>query len=556
MPNIVRQDIDELNASLTITIEPTDYQAKYRSQLKEYQKKAQIKGFRPGKTPASVIRKMYGKGILGEAVNEIFQKALSDYIKEEGDEIILQPMLEEGFQSPTLNTKSMEAYEYRFQLGLAPKFEIIGAREEDSYERYQVEEIDPELIEKDWEATRKRGGTREMVEENILENDIVRLKIKEIELEGASEVEETEGEEVEVSNEEESKEIEVEEVTEQAEETEEVEAEEIEALDEEEIEEHELENEFSILVDDVLTEEAKALLLGKNVGDQFQFEPLQLEKDLAEERVKRYFLGMEEDAEIELERPFHFEIVGITRTVPAEVTEDFLKQYFGEESTTEEAAKAVIEKNIKDYYEQQAESILFKEIQEKILDANQPELSEVFLKRWIKEGSERDLTEEEVEEQLKDFKQSVIWSIVSQRIKKANDIEVTEQEIVYNIRQQVYSYYGAYSGSQEILDQLVGSMLKNEDQVSSTYSNILTDKVIRAIKAQVQIEDKVVSSEEMDKVLEDLRAEQEKKQAEALAAQIKKVEAEKEPAADEAEGTATEENEESLPKEVEESTTD
>ncbi|MEM0994001.1 MAG: trigger factor [Bacteroidota bacterium] len=521
MPNIVRQDTDHSTAILSITIEPSDYQAEYKSKLKEYRQKAQMKGFRRGQVPLSIVRKIYGKAVLGEIVGKVFQESLSNYVQKEMGTIILQPLMEKDFQTPIFYPKSSASYEYRAEVALAPEFEVLGAGSEDVYEKYKVEEIDSELIEKDWEAARKRSGTRTNITDEIAENDLVKLKVQ-------IPQEEDDGAVDESATEDDA------------------------AADDTASVGKKVENEFSVLIGSKLTAEAKELLLSKKTGDTFEFELLQLETGLTAERVKRYFLGLEEDDTIDVKRPFHFEVTSVSRIELAEVTEDFLKQYYGAEVTTEEAARAVLEKNIRDFYGQQAEAILAQDIKERVQASNQFEVPKPFLRRWIQENNKEELSEEKIDAQLEDYKESIRWSVISQKIQKANGINVTEQEVIGSIRQQVYSQYGSYVPNAEALDQVVKSLLQDQNQINATYSNLLTNKVLNVIKGQVQIEEKVVSSEEMDKVLEDLRAAQEKKQAEALAKQIKEVEAEKQAEESEAEASETSTVEVAEPKASEE----
>ncbi|MFY8185810.1 MAG: trigger factor family protein, partial [Bacteroidia bacterium] len=62
--DITKQEIDELNAVVTIKVGPADYQDKVEGALKKAQRQATMPGFRPGKVPAGMIKKMYGKNLL------------------------------------------------------------------------------------------------------------------------------------------------------------------------------------------------------------------------------------------------------------------------------------------------------------------------------------------------------------------------------------------------------------------------------------------------------------------------------------------------------------
>ena len=90
--NIEKHSVDNLNATITINIIKDDYQSQFKSELSKTAAKAQMKGFRKGKTPLSVVKKMYGKGILADAVNNTLQAALSDYLKSEDLDILGQPI--------------------------------------------------------------------------------------------------------------------------------------------------------------------------------------------------------------------------------------------------------------------------------------------------------------------------------------------------------------------------------------------------------------------------------------------------------------------------------
>lgn len=79
--NIVRKDVDAINTTIGIQVSKSDYAEKVEKQLKEYRKKANIPGFRPGMVPLGLIKKMYGKAILAEEINKIISDSLMNYIK-------------------------------------------------------------------------------------------------------------------------------------------------------------------------------------------------------------------------------------------------------------------------------------------------------------------------------------------------------------------------------------------------------------------------------------------------------------------------------------------
>ena len=126
------------NSVITITLEQSDYQEKYKSELQKYRNQVHLKGFRKGKTPLSVIKKMYGKGILSDIVNNMFQEKLFDFIKKEDLKIIGQPILAEGQPQLDFDPKSPEEFELQFEVGQTNEFEIPDLSNSGNFEFLKV----------------------------------------------------------------------------------------------------------------------------------------------------------------------------------------------------------------------------------------------------------------------------------------------------------------------------------------------------------------------------------------------------------------------------------
>ena len=90
--NIVRNDVDACNATLTLTIDKQDYEEKVDKAIKDYRRKVQMPGFRPGNVPVGLIKKMYGRSILAEEVNKIISESLYNYIKDNKIDILGEPI--------------------------------------------------------------------------------------------------------------------------------------------------------------------------------------------------------------------------------------------------------------------------------------------------------------------------------------------------------------------------------------------------------------------------------------------------------------------------------
>ncbi len=125
--NITRNNVDALNAIVTVEVSKTDYAEKVEKVLADYRKNAAIKGFRKGTVPMSLIQKQYGKAILLEEVNKLLQDNLNKYLVAEKLDILGNPLpkVTEDFNW------DVEDYKFEFELGLAPEFKVDLAAKND-----------------------------------------------------------------------------------------------------------------------------------------------------------------------------------------------------------------------------------------------------------------------------------------------------------------------------------------------------------------------------------------------------------------------------------------
>jgi len=118
--NITRENVDALNAIVTVAVAKEDYSEKVAKILADYKKNANIPGFRKGGVPMSVIQKQYGKAVLLDEVNKVLQKSLNDYLVREKLDILGNPLpkVTEDFDW------DKEDFKFEFELGLAPEFKV------------------------------------------------------------------------------------------------------------------------------------------------------------------------------------------------------------------------------------------------------------------------------------------------------------------------------------------------------------------------------------------------------------------------------------------------
>ena len=158
--NIKQENIDELNAKVTITIEPADYEPAVKSVLDNHRKKMTLQGFRPGKVPFGVAKKMYGKAVLAEELNRILSEKLNAHIRENDINIIGQPLPEDIEELPLDFSKT---FEFNYELGIAPNFEV-ELTVKDKFNKYKIK-VDDDLINKYVKDFQRRHGNSTQSEE-------------------------------------------------------------------------------------------------------------------------------------------------------------------------------------------------------------------------------------------------------------------------------------------------------------------------------------------------------------------------------------------------------
>jgi len=171
--NISRENVDALNAVITLNIEKNDYEAKTEAAIKNYAKRVNIPGFRPGKAPIAMIKKQVGKAILAEEVNKIIDESINNYIKDNKINIVGQPLPAEG-QEPIDFDKEVSDITFKFAVGLAPEINIDLTKISVPYYTIEISDEDVDLQVK---SLTQRFGTNEKVDV-ISENSVVKGSVK------------------------------------------------------------------------------------------------------------------------------------------------------------------------------------------------------------------------------------------------------------------------------------------------------------------------------------------------------------------------------------------
>ena len=163
-----------------------------------------------------------------------------------------------------------------------------------------------------------------------------------------------------------------------------------------------------------------------------------------------------------------------------------------------------IRESIKGQFDQQADAILFRDLQEGLLEKNKFALPEDYLKRMIKTNNP-EVTDENIDNEFDAFLKNLRWTIMRDKFAIAEDIKVSPEEIKNRFKAQMAQYMGGYGLDESMLDYSAQKLMENQEQVNKTMLEILTDKVFFAIKERINLEKKPVSKEEFEDIIKEIR---------------------------------------------------
>lgn len=444
---IKQEKIDDLNAILNVTVTPEDYLDRVLGTLKDYARKANIKGFRPGKVPVSLMKKMYGKGVVFEEVNKIISEQLMNFIREQELDILGDP-LPQMIQDIDLDPDSKATYEFKYEVGIAPAFEL-DYKKAKAPEQYEVN-VDDEYLEKEINTIQETYG--EMTNPEVsAEGDILYGKL--IAADGQEKLI-REGWDIGPKP----------------------------------------EKMIALNPGRIASDKLKKKMAGKKAEDKIEgvklaeiFEKEDLIKRFWEystkgERIARL---TDEDFTNLGKMKFDFEVMKINHIEKAEIGQElFDKAFAGQEIDSEEKFKERVREDLTKFFENDSKKYLFSKTVESLLDAIPMDLPDAFLKKWLVQQDEKN-TEELVEEEYGDYAKSLKWSLIARKIRKENEeaMKLTDEKLkeraMDNIRRQMASMMP--NAGEEELEKMAGYYLANEktrEQIASELMEEMTFEVI------------------------------------------------------------------------------
>jgi len=448
--NIVKKEIDQNNATVTVHIEKADYAEKVDKTLRDYRKKANIPGFRPGMVPIGLVNKMYGKAVLAEEINKLVSDKLYNFIRDNQIGILGEPLPSETEQKP-VDFETQEEFEFIFDLGIAPQFEV-ELTDKDKVKFYNIT-VSDEMIENQVKSYTGRYG-KYIQEDVVEEKDMIKGELLEM-ADGKV-------------------------------------------------------NELGIKVKDAtLTasymkdEEQKALFVGAKKGDIVIFNPA---KAFENETEISSMLKISKDAAKSIDSDFQIKIESITRYHESEINQELFDKVYGEGIVgTEEEFRAKIKENIQENLASDSNYKFGIDAQEMLVEKfNDLTFPDAFLKRWVLSSNEN-LTAESLEKDFPKMINDLKWQLIKSKLGKSFAIKVEPadvEEYAKKIAKAQFAQYGMIGMEDEILTNYAKDMMKKEDTLKNMVEKATEEKIFAHIKQAIKLENKEVSIENFNKMFE------------------------------------------------------
>lgn len=439
--NITQEKINDLNAVVKIKIAPEDYTEKVDKTIKEQAKKANLPGFRKGMVPPAHIKKMYGRSILVEEINNLLSETLNKHLTDNKVEILGQP-LPVMDDSKEFKWDYTDEFEFDYELGLAPAVDL-KLSSKDKFTQYVVK-ADEETLAARIKNIRKSYGKMTNPEVSA-EEDVLYAELAQLSADGS-------------------------------------------------VFEGGINHTGSIRLDQVTDEAVKSTLIGLKKDDVLQ---LDLQKAFNNnENIIAKLLDITEEAAKELKSTFQVTVKNVNRLEEADLNQEFFDKIFGEGVVTDEAGfTAKITEEIEGMFKQDADRKLQNDMYTKLTDEVKMELPDEFLRKWLKATNEK-LTDEELNEGYEDFAKNLKWTLIENKIIKDNNIEIKYDEVFATAKERLDAQFRMYSPApvpDDQLTQYTTTFLQEKDNANRIFEEVKALKVFNHIKSVATINEEEIA---------------------------------------------------------------
>ena len=439
---ITREQREAGTSVLKVLVAEADYAEAVDKMLRDYKRKANVPGFRPGMVPMGIVRKMYGKGAVAEQSYRIASNSVFEYLQKEGIDYVgdVIPSEEQGDFDFENNTE----HEFIFEIGEAPKIEMELTKEDKL--TYNKIKIDEKMVEGYKDNYLRRYGR--LVDVEKVEKDEALTVI----------------------------------------------------LDNGE---RRIEDAYVGLIS--MSDEERAIFLGKKVGDKMDVDVNELYKSASQ----RASILQVKQEELETINPkFSLEIKQIRQFANPELNEEFFKMAFPAGNiTSEEELNKFLEAEIETELKRESDYLFTIRVRNFLMEKAGLQMPEAFLKRWLFTINEGKFTMEDIEKDFDGFVKMFTWNYIQKHFIQSAELRVSQEEAEAEAKEFAkaqFAQYGMPSAPEEMIANFSKQILENKEQSQKIYEKLYELKVVEYVKSQIKVSNKSVSSEEFAKLAQEM----------------------------------------------------
>ena len=449
--NITFENPDKVNGLLTITVEKEDYQEQVEKTLKNYRKRAQVPGFRPGMVPMGMIKKQYGTAVKVDEVNRLLGDKLMEYIRENKIQMLGEPLPSEKQEPQDLEKDG--PLTFIFDIAVAPEFkaELTG---KDKIDYYTIT-VDDKLIDDQVQMYAQQAGEFQKAEvfsgNDTLTGDLRQLDAEGNTLEGGIT---TDG--------------------------------------------------GMIMPAYIKDEEQRKLFDGCKPGDIITFNPKKAYPDNDAEVAA--LLKVQKDDVKDLTSDFSYQVTEIRHFQPAEVNQQLFDSIFGEGTVADEKAfRQKISEALQAQLVQNSDYKFLLDLRAHMeKKVGKLEFPEALLKR-VMLNNNKDKGADYVEKNFEGSIRELEWHLIKEQLVAAQDVKVEDADVKAiakdSIRQQ-FAQYGMANVPDDVLEQYADEHLKKRESVNNFVDRAVDLKLVEKLKTVVKLNEKSVTLDEFNKMMQ------------------------------------------------------
>ena len=443
---------DKINGLLTIVVEEEDYKNDVEKTLKDYRKKANVPGFRPGQAPMGMIKRQFGPSVKMDAVNKLIGQQIYKYVQDNKIQMLGEPLTSEK-QAP-VDIEKDGPYTFMFDIAVAPEMKVsLTGRDKVDY--YKIV-VDDKTIDQQVEMLASRAGSYEKAE-NYEGNDMLKGDLRELDENGNTK-------------------------------------------------EGGITVESAVLMPSYIkVDEQKNLFEGAKLGDIISFNPRKAYPDNDTELSQ--LLKIERDAAKDMASDFSYQITEIQRFKKHEVNEELFKQVFGEDTDVKDEAafRAKIAEGLNAQLVNDSDYKFLLDVRahcEK--KVGKLEYPDALLKR-IMLANNKDKGEKFVEDNYEQSIKELNWHLIKEQLVSAQDIKVDDNDIKETAKEAAraqFAQYGMTNIPEEYIDNYANEIIKKGDSTDALVDRSIDRKLAAVLKGVVKLNEKEVSVEDFNKMMQ------------------------------------------------------